>query len=55
MEHFDVENRLDRISDLHDEIIEYMESIFEYDDLDKDEYIEAYLEAERLIESGELD
>lgn len=57
MKHFEeaVEIRINRVSDWHSEIIEYLESVYEYDDLDEEEYIEAYQETERLFENGEVD
>lgn len=55
MEHYNIENKLNCQSEWHEEILIYMESVYEYDELDEDEYIEAYIEAERLFEEGEID
>lgn len=55
MEHFDVENKLKYVTELHDEIIDYLETVFEYDELDEDEYLIAYQEAEYKIRNGEID
>lgn len=57
MKHFEeaVEIRINRVSDWHSEIIEYLESVYEYDDLDEEEYIEAYQETERIFINGEVD
>lgn len=55
MEHYNLDNKLDCQSKWHEQILIYLESVYEYDELDEDEYIEAYIEAERLFEEGEID
>lgn len=55
MEHYDVELKLDCQSEWHSEILIYLEEVFEYADLDHDEYIQAYEETERLFMNGEVD
>ena len=55
MKHYNVETKLNCQSEWHEEILIYMESVYEYEDLNEDEYIEAYEEAERLFENGEID
>lgn len=55
MNHYNVETKLNCQSEWHEEILIYMESVYEYEDLNEEEYIEAYEEAERLFEHGEVD
>lgn len=55
MRHYNVETKLDCQSEWHEEILIYLEEVYEYDELDLDEYIQAYEEAERLFMNGEVD
>lgn len=55
MEHYDVELKLDCQSEWHEEVTIYLEEVYEYDELDLDDYIQAYEEATKLFENGEVD
>ncbi|MET3109743.1 hypothetical protein ABHD89_000131 [Salinicoccus halitifaciens] len=55
MKHYCVEEKLKYVTELHDEIIDYLELVHEYDELDEDEYLMAYQEAEYKIRNGEID
>lgn len=55
MDHYNVEDKTNCHSEWHAQVIDYMEQVHEYDDLDMDEYIEAYRQAERLFKEGEMD
>lgn len=55
MEHYDIENKLNCMSEWHNEIINYLEEVYEYDELTESEYIQAYEEVEKLFEEGEID
>ncbi|MFD2829220.1 hypothetical protein [Corticicoccus populi] len=45
MKHYEIENE----SEMHELIIEYIECVYTYEELDEDEYQIAYFEAENNI------